>query len=287
MPSPNSSPPPSRLRTVPVGPGPGVELREAGEAGEGGAVLVLHGGPGPGGVAPLVDHLAQDHRVLAPTHPGWDGTVRPDELDSVPALAAAYSDLLARLEVGDATVIGTSFGGWVAAQAAVDDREGRISRLVLVDAVGPEVPGQQVTVPGGPPAPGPEAPAGGPEGGGAESGGSEAGGPEGGGAPVGGMAGAMAAMWAYAGPGMGDPDLLPRLAAVTCPVLMIWGSDDTVVTPEFGRAYAAGFPHARFELIPGVGHAPVREAPEALFALLDPFLAFLAHSDSDSGSGAL
>ncbi|KOG91673.1 hydrolase [Streptomyces varsoviensis] len=285
------------------------EAGEVGEAGEGGAVLVLHGGPGPGGVAPLVDHLARDHRVLAPTHPGWDGTVRPDSLDSVRALAAAYLDLLARLEVRDATVIGTSFGGWVAAQAAVDDREGRISRLVLVDAVGPVVPGQQVTVPGGPPAPGSEAPAGGPERdgpesggsesggserggperggperGGPESGGPETGGPEGGGPPVGAMGGAMAAMWVYAGPDMGDPDLLPRLSAVTCPVLVVWGGDDTVVTPEFGRAYAAGFPHARFELIPGVGHAPVREAPEALSALLDPFL---AHSDSDSGSGAL
>jgi pimeloyl-ACP methyl ester carboxylesterase len=33
------------------------------------------------------------------------------------------------------TVIGTSFGGRVAAQTVLDDREGRISRLVLMDAL--------------------------------------------------------------------------------------------------------------------------------------------------------
>ena len=34
--------------------------------------LVLHGGAGPGSVAPLAAHLAANHYVLAPTHPGWD-----------------------------------------------------------------------------------------------------------------------------------------------------------------------------------------------------------------------
>lgn len=38
--------------------------------------LVLHGGAGPVSVAPLVAHLAANHRVLDPTHPGWDGTPR-------------------------------------------------------------------------------------------------------------------------------------------------------------------------------------------------------------------
>lgn len=218
-------------------------MREAGTGGS--PVLVLHGGPGPSSLAALIDHLASDHRVVAPTHPGWDGTVRPDDLDSVPALAAAYLDLLGHLGLNDVTVIGTSFGGRVATQTILDDREGRISELVLMDAIGPVIPGQPVTVPAGPPDPAPQ------------------GGPS---------AQSMAAMRAYAGPAMGDAGMLPRLSTVTCPVLVIWGADDAVVTPAFGRAYAAGFPHAQFELIPGAGHLPIREKPETVFTHLDSFL---------------
>ncbi|MEV8129452.1 alpha/beta hydrolase [Streptomyces sp. NPDC085944] len=245
-----TSPTPPDRRTVQVGPGRDLYLHETGQ---GSPVLVLHGGPGPGSLIPLVDHLAARHRVLAPTHPGWDGTTRPDDLDSVPALAALYLGLLAQLGLHDVTVIGTSFGGWVAAQTVLDDREGRISRLVLMDAVGPVVPGQQITAPTGPRSAGP-APARGP---------AQRGGPS----PQ-----ATAALRAYAGPAMADADLLPRLPAVSCPVLVIWGSEDTVVTPGFGRAYAAAFPRARFELVEGAGHLPLREEPAAVLALLDSFL---------------
>ncbi|MFB4195942.1 alpha/beta fold hydrolase [Streptomyces carpaticus] len=240
-------------RSVPVRPGLDLDVRTAGE---GSPVLVLHGAPGPAGVQPLVDHLATGHTVVAPTHPGWDGTVRPDDLDSVPALAATYLDLLSHLALRDVTVIGTSFGGWVATQTVLDDREGRISRLVLVDAIGPDVPGQQVTLPAGPP-PTASAPAAGPS-------------------PAqrrGPSLSSMAALRAYAGPAMADPTLLARLSSVTCPVLVLWGADDTVVTPDFGRAYAAAFPHAPFELIPDAGHQPLREKPEAVHAALDSFLA--------------
>ena len=40
--------------------------------------LVLHGGGGPRTVAPIVGHLAATRHVHAPTHPGWDGTARPE-----------------------------------------------------------------------------------------------------------------------------------------------------------------------------------------------------------------
>ncbi|MFI1753519.1 alpha/beta fold hydrolase [Streptomyces sp. NPDC020571] len=239
-----TSPTPPARHTVQVRAGLDLRLHEAGQ---GNPVLVLHGGPGPGSLSPLVGHLAARHRVLAPTHPGWDGTARPDDLDSVPALASLYLNLLDHLGLHDVTVIGTSFGGWVAAQTVLDDRAGRVSQLVLMDAIGPVVPGQQVTAPTGPP---PQEPA-----------------PTGGPSPR-----SMAALRTYAGPAMSDAGLLPRFSAVTCPVLVIWGGDDTVVTPDFGRAYAAAFPQARFELVEGAGHLPLREKPEAVFALLDSFL---------------
>lgn len=235
------------IRSIPVRPGLDLDVREAGR---GGPVLLLHGGPGPGSVEPLADHLAATHAVVTPTHPGWDGTARPDDLDSVPGLAAAYLELLDRLDLTGVTVIGTSFGGWVATQTALDDREGRISRLVLIDAIGPAVPGHPVTAPTGPP---PGAPAQSPTAGRGSA--------------------SMAALRAYAGPDLADPGLLPRLAAVTRPVLVIWGGNDTVATPHYGRAYAAAFPNARFHLVPGAGHLPIREEPEAVFAALDSFLA--------------
>ncbi|QKW25543.1 alpha/beta hydrolase [Streptomyces seoulensis] len=238
-----------------VRPRPGLDLVLR-EAGTGGAVLVLHGGPGPDSVAPLIDHLSAAHRVLAPTHPGWDDTPRPDALDSVAALAALHLDLLELLDVRDVTVVGTSFGGWVAVESALGDRDGRIGRLVLMDAIGPQVPGHPITPPGGPPpAAGPVPAAGAP-------------------APRGGpSARPPAALRAYAGPHLGDPGLLPRLSAVACPVQVIWGENDRVATPAYGRAYAAAFPDARFELIRGAGHLPLREEPSAVFAALDAFLA--------------
>ena len=85
---------------------------------------------------------------------------------------------------------------------------------------------------------------------------------------------------AYAGPDMADPGMLPRLSTVTCPVLVLWGAEDPVVTPGFGRAYAAAFPHARFELIPNAGHLPIREKPETVFAHLDSFLTPRARATS-------
>ncbi len=48
--------------------------------------------------------------------------------------------LLDQLDLSDVTVVGNSIGGWVAAEIAVL-RSPRIGGLVLVDAVGIEVPG--------------------------------------------------------------------------------------------------------------------------------------------------
>ncbi|PRY35739.1 alpha/beta fold hydrolase [Umezawaea tangerina] len=223
------------------------------ETGEGRPFLVLHGGSGPDSMTPVVEHYASTHHVLAPVHPGWDDTPRPDWFSGVDDLATTYLDLLEDRGLADVVVLGCSFGGWVAAEMAVRDRARRIGHLVLVDAVGPEVPGIAVRVPGGRP-PG-------------------AGGPPGGGPPGGGpSAAAMAAVRAYGGPTMSDPKLLRRLARVHTPTLVVWGEDDLVVSPDFGRAYAAAFPDARFELIPGAGHVPTREEPEATLAAIDTFL---------------
>ncbi|MFE0380522.1 alpha/beta fold hydrolase [Streptomyces inhibens] len=63
-------------------------------------------------------------------------------------LASTYLDLLEDLGLRDVLVLGSSFGGRVASEMAVRERGHRISHLVLLDAIGPEIPGYEVQMPG-------------------------------------------------------------------------------------------------------------------------------------------
>ncbi|MGP8296844.1 alpha/beta fold hydrolase [Streptomyces inhibens] len=74
-------------------------------------------------------------------------------------------------------------------------------------------------------------------------------------------------------PTMRDPKLLRRLARVRVPTLVVWGQNDSVVSPDLGRAYAAAFANARFTLVPDAGHIPTCEAPDATLAAIGAFLA--------------
>jgi pimeloyl-ACP methyl ester carboxylesterase len=74
-------------------------------------------------------------RVLVPVHPGFGGTIRPAGLASTRDLAAAYVALLDELDLTDVTVIGNSFGGWVAAEMALLNSP-RLSGAVIVDGIG-------------------------------------------------------------------------------------------------------------------------------------------------------
>jgi pimeloyl-ACP methyl ester carboxylesterase len=48
------------------------------------------------------------------------------------------------------------------------------------------------------------------------------------------------------------------------PTLVIWGDSDRMVDPEYGRAFAAAIPTARFELLKDTGHLPQVETPGQL-----------------------
>ena len=63
---------------------------------------------------------------------------------------------------------------------------------------------------------------------------------------------------------MTDPTLGARLGTISAPVAVVWGEADRIGDPEFGRAYAAAVPGATFVLVPGSGHLPQIEAPDAL-----------------------
>src|SRR5215467_11126299 len=83
--------------------------------------LLLHGGGGPATMTGFADLLAErtHARVLLPTHPGFGGTRKPSALSGVAELARTYVALLNQLDLTDVTVIGNSFGGWLAAEIAL------------------------------------------------------------------------------------------------------------------------------------------------------------------------
>jgi pimeloyl-ACP methyl ester carboxylesterase/mannose-6-phosphate isomerase-like protein (cupin superfamily) len=236
------------------------------ERGQGRPVLLLHGGAGPDSVAGFADLLADRYplRVLIPVHPGFGGTPRPSGLDSVRKLAGVYRHLLDQLGLTGVTVAGSSIGGWVAAELALCAGD-RVGSLILVDAVGLEsaehpvadffsltldqvvdlsyadpdahridlsgLTDEQKAV----------------------------------------TAGNRAALQAYGGTSMADPGLAARLADTAAPTLVVWGEADRMATPAYGEQYAAAIPGATFCLVPGAGHLPQIETPEALLTLFGQF----------------
>lgn len=234
------------------------------EAGEGRPVLILHGGGGPATVAGLAAALSAYAHTLTPVLPGWDGTPRPARLRSVTDLAAAVRELLRKRGLCDVLVVGSSLGGWVAAELALQDDEGIVTGLVLIDAVGVEVesepiadvfaldarglaehswhdPDRWFVDPATLPA-----------------------------AELARRQGNMTTMRELAGePYMHDPTLLARLGGIRIPALLVWGESDRIVTPAYGAAYAKAFGNGRLELVPQAGHLPWIEQPEAVLTLVE------------------
>jgi pimeloyl-ACP methyl ester carboxylesterase len=70
------------------------------------------------------------------------------------------------------------------------------------------------------------------------------------------------------------PPLWPALQALTCPTLVIWGSDSDVLSEAQARRMADTLPRGELVRVPGIGHAPTLVEPVAL-AALDRFLGAL------------
>lgn len=70
---------------------------------------------------------------------------------------------------------------------------------------------------------------------------------------------------------LGQFDLLPRLAAVRCPVLITHGRQDPIPLAS-SEAAARAIPGARLVVLDDSGHVPYVEAPDALFAAVRAFL---------------
>ncbi|WIM93619.1 alpha/beta fold hydrolase [Actinoplanes oblitus] len=228
------------------------------EAGAGHPFLLLHGGAGPASVLPFAAQLAAQRpaRVLTPTHPGFNGTPRPDDITDVRALAHLYVALLDQLDLHDVTLVGSSIGGWITAEIALLASP-RIASVIIINGVGVDVPAHPVadffaltldqltdlsyhdpdrfrldpaTVTDRQKA----------------------------------LMGAnRQAIALYGGSSMTDPTLAGRLTRVTVPTLVLWGQSDRIATPDYGRAYAAAIPGARYQALDQAGHLPQIETPAA------------------------
>jgi pimeloyl-ACP methyl ester carboxylesterase len=75
---------------------------------------------------------------------------------------------------------------------------------------------------------------------------------------------------------LGQRSLPDRLITLGLPVLVIFGADDQRWRSSSAAAYRV-VPGARVELLPGVGHTPMLEDPEATGTLLLDFAAAAAH----------
>ena len=76
-------------------------------------------------------------------------------------------------------------------------------------------------------------------------------------------------------PFMYNPNLPRWLCRIAVPTLLLWGASDGVVTPDYGRAYCDLIPGAKFELIEQAGHHPEIEQPAEFAARVAAFLADL------------
>src|SRR5215471_10181405 len=70
-----------------------------------------------------------------------------------------------------------------------------------------------------------------------------------------------------------DVDILPSLAGVACPSLVIVGQDDFICGPAWNRPIAAAIPAAQYIEIADSGHLPQYEQPGAFRAALLDWLA--------------
>jgi pimeloyl-ACP methyl ester carboxylesterase len=217
--------------------------------GRGEPLLVLPPEFAPNRWFPYHDALAARFTVFAPDHPGFGQSERPEWLDGIDDMVLHYVDLLDTLGLERTAIIGTSVGGWIAAELAVAYAH-RVTHLVLVGAAGLRVDGverydvflhpieetlqhlfhDQSRIPQLLPT----------------------------------ELGPDVIVRAYHdsttlarltwNPYFYNPKLERRLRRIRAPTLVLWGAEDTFLPLPHGEAYARSIPGARLQIIRQCGH---------------------------------
>src|SRR5439155_3451670 len=121
----------------------GIEL-EVLRCGAGSPILLLHGFQTVDREARFLGLLGRHGEIIAPSGPGFGNSPRPKDFDTVYDLVHLYLAALGALPGDKVTLLGFSFGGWVAAEVAVACSH-RLDKLVLVDPVGIKISDRATT----------------------------------------------------------------------------------------------------------------------------------------------
>jgi pimeloyl-ACP methyl ester carboxylesterase len=245
----------------------GIEL-EVVRRGAGQPIVLLHGFQQIEPDARFLDLLARQGEVIAPSHPGFGASQRPKDFESVYDVVNVYAALLDSLPFDKVTLVGFSFGAWLAAELAVRSCH-NIDRLMLVDSVGIKISDREtpdiLDVFNTHPDKVRRA-----------TWHDEANAPD---------LNAMSdealvkrhrnweslSLYAWH-PYMHNPRLAYWLPRVGVPTQVIWGASDGIVRPSYGQAFADLIPGARFSVIGQAGHHPEIEQPDAFADHVAAFL---------------
>ena len=219
--------------------------------------------------APFVDELARKFEVIIPQAPGFGRSNRPDWITNMDDIAYIYLDLIEKLGLTKLTVMGFSLGGWIAAEMATKD-DSRFARLVLVDSYGIKVGGpfdrdiQDIWL---------QHPKKVME--------QKWHDPEKGKRDFPSMPESKLAIIARNTettarfcwePYMHNPKLTRRLHRIQVPTLVVWGKNDGIVAPDYGKAYSKLIKGAEFATVAKAGHYPHLEQPGAFMKAIGGFV---------------
>ncbi len=245
----------------------GIDL-EVVRQGAGQPIVLLHGFQQIEPDARFLQLLAQRAEVIAPSHPGFGRSERPKDFETIYDVVNLYAAFLDALPYDKVTLVGFSFGGWLAAELAVRGGH-KVGKLVLVDTVGIKISDRETpditdvfnTHP------------------------DEvrrrswhdlANAPD-----FNAMSDEALIMrhrnWEslslYAWhPYMHNPRLAYWLPAMSVPTQVLWGASDRIVLPSYGQAFAGLIPNARFAVIEQAGHQPEIEQPDVFVDHVTAFL---------------
>jgi pimeloyl-ACP methyl ester carboxylesterase len=234
--------------------------------GQGTPVLFLHGAGGMNGWPEFFGLLARRHEVLFPEHPGFGASEGSDSINTVLDLAMYYQEFLHVQGLTAAHVIGSSFGGWLAAELALI-AGASIKSLTLI---GPAALRPRAAPVAGalPPTeeqftrklyfdqaiadrllaqPADE--------------------------ELRRLQVRNRATAARLGGAFHNPELESKLAAIEVPALIVWGDDDKLVSVANAPLWSAAFPLAETCIVPQCGHLPHLEKPGYLAGRVGSFLA--------------
>ena len=238
--------------------------------GSGPPLLFLHGAGGNAGWQPYHDELAKAYSVYVPSQAGFNGTERPDWLYSITDLCHFNQALVDALGLKDYVLMGSSMGGWVAAEmaamcrcnlkalilvgaAGIKPEEGEISEIFMVSAQTrmaqrfydiSQVPNradyereptadEQLVAHSNQ---------------------------------------EMASRLCWR-PYLHNPSLPYYVGRVDTPTLLVWGRQDAIIPLECGELFEAAMPNAQLKVIESCGHSPALEKPGEFLAAVNAFLA--------------